>query len=1035
MLGPLPGHITLGSSQKDSRPDANSHVVRIVKERAQLARCSVIGIGHARPQYPHVSINCFVRHVVYTGFNTSTNVQLRFTIQGSGFKLTTRTTYMPPIITLQAGIQEILYGTDLSTYFDPSNLDFTGISKTEYLRTNLLPEGYYTFTVEVFNYPRGNPVSKATASAYIVLNDPPIINTPGNNSKPLANDPQNIVFSWTPMHMGSPNSAFTTEYELKIVEIWPKGRDPYEAMRTSPAFYQTTTQNTQLVYDMMCPLLTPGNDYAFNIRAKAIVGIDQLDLFKNDGYSETFKFTFGDECKPPTGFEAKPVNGGGLEVTWKTGMSQTGYNIRYRVKGSDKDWWSDQSMTDNIRIYQLPSNTDIEYKVNSECSTILSAYSDTQYAHTATVEQKPFVCKDATPPATITNFNDMPTLVAGANINAGGFNARITQVTRNSDGSFSGECIVTIPFFNYAKVAHTFDHIKVNELGQLYQGKLVSKEDTTGAFMTKIDMNKSNQQNQETTDTTTNTLASDTGTVKIEGKIDSVYIQGDKVIVVSDNGNKTDTIEQKEGEKKLITDEKGNQYLAANGTVTKIGGEEIEGGAPEEILMSTMADKAKSLKLVINNDDYKNGDSYYTIYNNKDIEIKLENTDTTFKLDMSKIKWKLAGTFIASKDKMPDVFAFNINTINLPKFTNELVVTDSLGKGIIKLKIRTYYAPIVRFEEGSDFNGEYFFDHGYEFTALASPTYYDTIQVGKNKETYYAPVMGLNKDQSATVKVKIDGFTNNVLQDKDFKIAFKPELAGKITINGLDSLVLDANGLDNLNDIIIKAVDFINGDALTAMPIKVYISSTREKVGLLKYYCAQKVIKTVTLIYTKFKDESSFPTYLTPSSLSQFLNNNSLNQFFLDVTVDSIHFTSKRFKVAIMNSWGNSQIIDSLNSEKFGIKHGATPTGYSSKDDYFYITNLERPGSTPDSHIGGFHWPGSPGGVQVKYIATQYNESAEELTAHELGHWLGLPHTFEKNTHVLVIVEPVQGGTKDNFMDYDVKRKKWLKIQLLNYSR
>ncbi len=304
-------------------------------------------------------------YIMYTGFNTSTNVQLRFTIQGSGFKLTTRTTYMPPIITLQAGIQEILYGTDLSTYFDPSNLDFTGISKTDYLRTNLLPEGYYTFTVEVFNYPRGNPVSKATASAYIVLNDPPIINTPGNNSKPRANDPQNIVFSWSPRHLGSPNSAFNTEYELKIVEIWPKGRDPYEAMLTSPVLYDATTQNTSLVYDMMCPLLTPGNEYAFNVRAKAMSGIEELDLFKNNGYSETWKFTFGDECKPPANFTAKPVNGGGLEVNWTTGISQTGYNIRYRVKGSDKDWWSDETMTDNIRVYQLPDNTDIEYEVNS----------------------------------------------------------------------------------------------------------------------------------------------------------------------------------------------------------------------------------------------------------------------------------------------------------------------------------------------------------------------------------------------------------------------------------------------------------------------------------------------------------------------------------------------------------------------------------------------------------------------------------------------------------------------------------------------
>jgi hypothetical protein len=402
---------------------------------------------------------------------------------------------------------------------------------------------------------------------------------------------------------------------------------------------------------------------------------------------------------------------------------------------------------------------------------------------------------------------------------------------------------------------------------------------------------------------------------------------------------------------------------------------------------------------------------------------------------LTKIKWKLAGTEISAKDKQPNTLVFKINVINLPTFSNDLLVLDSLGKALIKLKLKTYYAPIVKFEEGSGFNGEYFFDHGFDFTPLAKPEYYDTIQVGKNKETYFAPVMGLNKGQTATIKVNLKDFRDNAIQDKNFRIVFKPEINGKVTINGSDSLVLDGTGLDNLKDITINAVDNIDKDKLTAMSIKIFISSTREKVGMLKYYCADKKTKTVKLIYTKFKDESSFPSYLTPNGLSQFLNNNSLNQFFLNVTVDSIHFTSKRYEVAIMNNWGNTQIIDSLNSEKFGVKHGVTPPGYSITDDYFYITNLERLGSTPGTHLGGFHWPGSPGGVQVKYIATQYNESAEELTAHELGHWLGLPHTFEKNTHVTLIVEPTQGGTKDNFMDYNVKRKKWLKIQLLNYAR
>jgi hypothetical protein len=39
-----------------------------------------------------------------------------------------------------------------------------------------------------------------------------------------------------------------------------------------------------------------------------------------------------------------------------------------------------------------------------------------------------------------------------------------------------------------------------------------------------------------------------------------------------------------------------------------------------------------------------------------------------------------------------------------------------------------------------------------------------------------------------------------------------------------------------------------------------------------------------------------------------------------------------------------------------------------------------------------------------------------KIVAHELGHWIGLPHTFENNNTILVI-NSNQGGTNYNFMD------------------
>src|SRR5690606_25887234 len=134
------------------------------------------------------------------------------------------------------------------------------------------------------------------ANAWIILNDPPLINLPFNNEKVIATDPQNVMFNWTPMHTASPNAAFSTEYEFTLVELYPAGRNPNDAIRAANPIFVTRTQSTSLNYSVMEPLLIPGRRYAFRVRAFDTNG---RDLFKNNGYSEIFVFQFGDQCVAP----------------------------------------------------------------------------------------------------------------------------------------------------------------------------------------------------------------------------------------------------------------------------------------------------------------------------------------------------------------------------------------------------------------------------------------------------------------------------------------------------------------------------------------------------------------------------------------------------------------------------------------------------------------------------------------------------------------------------------------------------------------
>ncbi|MGL1889937.1 MAG: hypothetical protein OCD76_25720, partial [Reichenbachiella sp.] len=164
----------------------------------------------------------------------------------------------------QGGVPEILTGFDLRSYLTADHMQFEGITRADFVRSGQLPEGFYTFTIEVLDYNRNVRISNASmATAWIVLNDPPLINFPFNGDKVRTNEPQNINFSWLGRHLASPNSAFSTEYEFSLYEMYPGQTDPEVAVRSSNSIYRTTTSQSSLFYGPAEPLLIPGKKYAF----------------------------------------------------------------------------------------------------------------------------------------------------------------------------------------------------------------------------------------------------------------------------------------------------------------------------------------------------------------------------------------------------------------------------------------------------------------------------------------------------------------------------------------------------------------------------------------------------------------------------------------------------------------------------------------------------------------------------------------------------------------------------------------------------
>jgi hypothetical protein len=169
-------------------------------------------------------------------------VRLHLQIEGQGISLYTKSNYLPPPLVLQGGIPEMLTGDQIRGYLHPDNLEFTGITRQQFLKTGKFPEGFYTFSVQVLDYFREEVVSNnGQANAWIILKDQPLINLPFNNEKLIATEPQNILFSGTPRHTASPNAAFSTEYLFQLLELYPADRNPNDAFLSANTIYETTT--------------------------------------------------------------------------------------------------------------------------------------------------------------------------------------------------------------------------------------------------------------------------------------------------------------------------------------------------------------------------------------------------------------------------------------------------------------------------------------------------------------------------------------------------------------------------------------------------------------------------------------------------------------------------------------------------------------------------------------------------------------------------------------------------------------------------
>ncbi|WP_143017583.1 hypothetical protein [Kriegella aquimaris] len=502
-------------------------------------------------------------------------VRLRAYFEGNGitFQSNDLVVGAAPLF-LEGGVPLILTNVELAPYFRFENV--VGISPNVYGRA--IPEGAYQFCFEVYDVLTGNRLSqKSCATSVVFQNGPPFLISPRNKTNVEEINPQNIVFQWTPRHINVTN----VEYELSIVEIWDTQVDSQQAFLSSPPVFQTTTSATTYVYVPADPLFLSGKNYAWRVQAKAKQGIEEIGLFKNQGYSEIYSFSYAGSCDLPIGINHEVKGSTIANVFWDDFSTDVPeYTIRYRKKGNDNQWFLNKTTSNQTTFWGLKAGTVYEYQVQKKCAVSSSDWGIKKQFTTFIADEEASVYEcGITPDFNLTSKDPLPNISAGDAFVAGDFPIKILEVS-GSNGRFTGHGFVTIPYLNNIKVGVEFTNVLVNTDKQLAEGSVKTIYDPNLNSILDID------DAVETLDTVTDLVSepfeddNDLDEIRVNWEINpdrDIKLENGMVIITNPINGTSES--EPLGDDKVIIDIEGKTYhIDAGGNITE-GGQIDSGGA------------------------------------------------------------------------------------------------------------------------------------------------------------------------------------------------------------------------------------------------------------------------------------------------------------------------------------------------------------------------------------------------------------------------------------------------------------------------
>jgi len=414
---------------------------------------------------------------------------LRFSLENFQGQVIAQTPdYIAPyLVNLTPGVRRTLTNIDFKSLLKYENL--YGINESSY--NGLLSEGTYFLGLSLYDSATGRPVSnKGRAMIQVRRYAPPIPTMPQKGEVlTKENAFQHIVFQWMPRDI-----APFMQYEFTLKEVWDLSLVPEEAFMTGRMVYQTRIYAPALTYTNMMPILLEDKRYVWQVRAFTNNPNDpnEQSYFKNNGNSETFYFDLVSHCDAPK-FLTVMAESTSAQLRWSAqpmlSHQEYPYKVIYREKG--KPWKTQKVSMPYAKLTGLKRGHTYIYKVGVACglsaTNSSSVFGQESYMYSAEqeftttdqIDQKNQVQCGVKPEIRIKNTQPLQdNLYPDSTFTAGDFPVTVLRAT-GSNGVYSGEGYVKVPYLQDTKIKVSFTNIKLNTERQLIEGKLITTYDQT----------------------------------------------------------------------------------------------------------------------------------------------------------------------------------------------------------------------------------------------------------------------------------------------------------------------------------------------------------------------------------------------------------------------------------------------------------------------------------------------------------------------------------------------------------------------------